>query len=210
MAGLIEQGMQPQQPPQGQPPQDPGGPPPQGQPPEGGQQGGEREQFEPLVESMLGFVYGKGLERIEGILESGEPAQSMGQVVGMVMATVYNMLSDNGRTVQPNVMVRAGIKLSKAIGEMAMEMGVLQQGEDDAIEMAFLMGLGQFGKTANDMAPEEKQEYARIARGLKEGKQAAQGGQQQGNPQQGGQPPQSQGMRQGNQPPRPQQRMGGM
>jgi len=204
MVGLIQQGMQQQ------PPQEPM-PPNAQQPPEGQQaqqgeppqQGGERGQFEPIVERMLSYVYGDGLQRIEGVLESGDPVDSMGQVIGMVMTTVYNALGQNGRSVQPNVMVRAGIELSKAIGEMAMEMGVVPQGEDEAIEMAFLLGLGNFGRNANDMPPEEKQQYAQIARGLKEGKQAAQGGQPQG-----GQPPQ--GQPQGAQPPQQPMQPGGV
>lgn len=198
MAGLLQQGA-PQQPQQGagQPPQ--GGQPrqtppqqPQGQP----QQGDERAvnaspeeagpQFEVLLEAMLSYVYGEGMERIARSLQQGEDVtRRMGQMIGTVMVTVHNALAQEGKTVPPNVMVRAGMEVSKAIGEMAMEMGRLQEGEDEAIEAAFMIGLGNFGKNAEGITPRQKERYAQIIGALRQGKQQAQGQQGQQPPQQG-------------------------
>lgn len=215
MAGLLQQGMQPapqQAPPQGQAPQgapmqsEPQQQPPQ-QPPQGEQptQAGDDPrvnagpdeagpQFEALLEGMLGYLYGDGMEQALQMIQQGEDVtERMGLVIGTVMVTIHNMLTQEGKTVPPNVMVRAGIELAKAVGEMAMQAGRLQEGEDEAIEAAFMLGLGKLGQNADDITSEQKQKYGQIVGALREGKQQAMGGQPQQS-QQGQQPPMQGGM----------------
>lgn len=203
MAGLLQQGMQPapqQAPPQGQPMQ---GQPPQ-QPPQGGQPAPEGNdprvnaapeeagpQFEALLEGMLGYLYGDGMQQATQMLQQGDDiTRRMGQVIGTVMVTTYNMIAQDGKTVPPNVMVRAGIELSKAVGEMAMEVGRLQTGEDEAIEAAFMLGLGLFGKTAEGLEDAQRQRYSEMVTAIQDGKRETMQGQQPPQQQPQGQPPQ--------------------
>lgn len=196
MAGLLQQGMQPapqQAPPQGQAPQgapmqsEPQQQPQDEQPPQEGNDPRVNAtpdeagpQFEALLEGMLGYLYGDGMEQALQMIRQGEDVtERMGLVIGTVMVTIHNMLTQEGKTVPPNVMVRAGIELAKAVGEMAMQAGRLQEGEDEAIEAAFMLGLGKLGQNADDITPEQKQKYGQIVGALREGKQQAMGGQPQ-------------------------------
>ncbi len=197
MVGLLQQGMQPapQQGPQGQPPQ---------QPPQGGQpvqEGNDPRvnatpeeagpQFEALLEGMLGYLYGDGMQQATQMLQQGDDiTRRMGQVIGTVMVTTYNMIAQDGKTVPPNVMVRAGIELSKAVGEMAMEVGRLQPGEDEAIEAAFMLGLGLFGKTAEGLEDAQRQRYSEMVTAIQDGKRETMQGQQPPQQQSQGQPTQ--------------------
>jgi len=112
----------------------------------------------------------------------------------MIMVTVYNGMAQKGKTIPPNVMVQAGMELSKAVGEMAMEMGRLpRENNAEAIESAFMLGLGKLGKNADPeaMSPEERQAYKQIVEALMSGREKAMsGGQSQGQPMQGPQQPQ--------------------
>lgn len=197
MAGLLQQGMQPapQQAPQGQPPQQP---PQSGQP---AQEGNDPRvnatpeeagpQFEVLLEGMLGYLYGDGMQQAAQMLQQGDDiTRRMGQVIGTVMVTTYNMIAQDGKTVPPNVMVRAGIELSKAVGEMAMEIGRLQPGEDEAIEAAFMLGLGLFGKTAEGLEDAQRQRYSEMVTAIQDGKRETVQGQQPPQQQSQGQPTQ--------------------
>ncbi|MFI8748774.1 hypothetical protein ACIGG6_02040 [Vreelandella lionensis] len=202
MAGLLQQGMQPapEQAPQGQPMQ---GQPPQ-QPPQSGQPAQEVNdprvnatpeeagpQFEVLLEGMLGYLYGDGMQQAAQMLQQGDDiTRRMGQVIGTVMVTTYNMIAQDGKTVPPNVMVRAGIELAKAVGEMAMEVGRLQPGEDEAIEAAFMLGLGLFGKTAEGLEDAQRQRYSEMVTAIQDGKRETVQGQQPPQQQPQGQPPQ--------------------
>tara|TARA_R100001039_G_scaffold37557_1_gene36448 strand:- start:6793 stop:7383 length:591 start_codon:yes stop_codon:yes gene_type:complete len=185
----------PQQGPQGQPPQ---------QPPQGGQpvqEGNDPRvnatpeeagpQFEALLEGMLGYLYGDGMQQATQMLQQGDDiTRRMGQVIGTVMVTTYNMIAQDGKTVPPNVMVRAGIELSKAVGEMAMEVGRLQPGEDEAIEAAFMLGLGLFGKTAEGLEDAQRQRYSEMVTAIQDGKRETMQGQQPPQQQSQGQPTQ--------------------
>lgn len=202
MAGLLQQGMQPapEQAPQGQPMQ---GQPPQ-QPPQGGQPAQEGNdprvnatpeeagpQFEALLEGMLGYLYGDGMQQATQMLQQGDDiTRRMGQVIGTVMVTTFNMITQDGKTVPPNVMVRAGIELAKAVGEMAMEVGRLQPGEDEAIEAAFMLGLGLFGKTAEGLEDAQRQRYSEMVTAIQDGKRETMQEQQPPQQQSQGQPPQ--------------------
>jgi len=220
MAGLLQQGMQ--SPPQGQAPQQAapqaqqGQPmPPQGQqppqePPQDNrpptQEGNDPRvnavpeeagpQFEVLLEGMLGYLYGDGMDGVTQSLQQGEDiTRRMGQVIGTVMVTTFNAIAQEGKTVPPNVMVRAGMELSKAVGEMAIEMGRLPKGEGDAIEAAFMLGLGTFGKNADGLDDAQRQKYGEIVNAIQQGKrESGQQGQppQQGQPAGQGKPPQGQ------------------
>lgn len=208
MAGLLQQGMQqaPQQAPQQQGQQPPMQEPQQGQ--ESAQEGNDPRinaspeeagpQFESLLEGMLGYLYGEGMQGVTQALQQGDDiVRRMGQVIGTVMVTTHNTIAQDGKTVPPNVMVRAGIELSKAVGEMAMEMGRLQEGGDEAIEAAFMVGLGSFGKNAEGLDDAQRQRYGEIVGAIQQGKRES----GQGQPQQQGQQPQQQAQ----QPPQGQQ-----
>lgn len=207
MAGLLQQGMQqPQQPPPQRQARQPRQPQ-QGQPQQ--QPQGENDdrvnatpekagpQFEVLLEAMLGYLYGKGMDQVTQMLQQGDDiTRRMGQVIGTVMVTTYNQMAKQGKTIPPNVMVRAGMELAKAVGEMAMQMGRLEKGDDEPVEAAFMVGLGQFGKNASpkSMTPEQRQKYAQIVQALREGKRQSTGGQPpQGQSQPQQQPQQAQG-----------------
>ena len=166
-----------------------------------------KPMVEALVERLLTFLYEDGAERVAGILQrEGNIANLMGEVLGMVMVTTYNGMAEKGKTIPPNVMVQAGMELSKAIGEMAMEMGRLpRENNAEAIESAFMLGLGKLGKNADKsaMSQEERQAYKQIVEALMSGREKAMGGSAQPQGQAQGQP-QSQPKPQG-----PQGLMGG-
>ena len=198
MAGLLQQA-QPQQAPPQQPPQ---------QAPQQPQQEGQQRnpmaspsEAQPmvsaLVDRLLAFLYEKGADTVAQILErEGNIANLMGEILGMIMVTVYNGMAQKGKTIPPNVMVQAGMELSKAVGEMAMEMGRLpRENNAEAIESAFMLGLGKLGKNADQeaMSPEERQAYKQIVEALMSGREKAMGGgQTQGQPMQS--PQQAQGL----------------
>jgi len=198
MAGLLQQGMNPQQQPQ-QPAQPPQQPTNQQAPQQGQAQGAgpmaPPEQAKPmvgaLVNRLLTFLYEEATDRVtEALNRDGNITQQMGEIIGMIMVTVYNAMAQQGKTIPPNVMVQAGMELSKAIGEMAQRMGRIPEGQDaEAIESAFMMGLGKLGKNAADgsMTPEQRQAYAQMVDALMKGREQAQGGQR---PQQAQQPAQ--------------------
>lgn len=245
MAGLLQQGMQQQpgppqgqprpnpqgQPPQPGPPQEQPRPNPQGQPPQGQQRAAEpdqdqqtdappeqaREQMTALLEAGLGYLYEGGMEpAVKAMQNAPDPQAGMAKVIGSVMITAFNTLQSSGSTVPPNVMVAFGINLSKAVGEMAMEAGILQGDDPEAIEGAFMDGLARFGQLVDKQALSQgqRQRYAEMIRGMREAKegQPRRGGPPQGQqpqPQPQGQPAQPQGQPQPQGRPQPQMPQGG-
>ncbi|MCD6006917.1 hypothetical protein [Halomonas sp. IOP_31] len=225
MAGLLSQGapqrpqQAPQQPPQGQPaPQQQGQPQPQQQPSQSDpqtdadpQQG--QQQYDALVQAMLEYLYGPGMQQVEQALGKGDDiVQRMSTVVSTVMLTIYHALAAEGKTVPPGVMFQAGMELSKAVGEMAMEMGRLpKQGNGEAVEAAFMAGIGRFGQLVQDSAMTEQQRkrYGELIRATRELKQRAGSRQQQGD-QQPQQPAPQQAPQQAQQPAPAQKPMRGM
>lgn len=187
MAGLLQQGMQ--QPPG--PPQEQPRPNPQGQPPQGQQRAAEpdqdqqtdappeqaREQMEALLEAGLGYLYDDGMEpAVQAMQNAQNPQAGMAKVIGSVMLTAFNTLQSGGATVAPNVMMAFGINLSKAVGEMAMQAGILQGDDPEAIEGAFMDGLARFGQLVDKQAlgSQQKQRYAEMIRGMREMKEGGQ------------------------------------
>ncbi|WP_277810697.1 hypothetical protein [Chromohalobacter canadensis] len=194
MAGLLSQGasqrpQQPRQQAQGQPPQpEPRAPQPsqpqagrqpqQGDPrtdtdPQAGQQ-----QYNTLVESMLRYLYDKGAQQVERALTQGDDiVQRMATVISTIMLTHYHALAADGKTVPPGVMFQAGMELSKAVGEMAVEMGRLSANEGEPIEAAFMGAIGRFGQLIQDgaMTQEQRQRYAQLIRAMRQIKQDAGG-----------------------------------
>lgn len=176
MAGLLQgaQAAPPQQqPPQGQPPQPPQAQ--QGDPrtdvdPQQGQQ-----MYDALMESMLGYLYGPGIEQVEQALSQGEDiVQRMATVISSVMLTTYHALVAEGKTVPPGVMFQGGMELAKAVGEIAIEMQRLPaQDNRDPIEAAFMAGIGRFGQLVQDgaMTDQQKQRYAELIRAMRQLKQ---------------------------------------
>lgn len=178
MAGLLQQGMTPQQPAQPEPE------PPSGEASARAEPGrnpmAPPEQAKPmvkaLVERLLTFLYEQGTEQVARVLQKdGNITNQMGKVLGMIMVTVYNAMAQQGKAIPPNVMVQAGMELAKAVGEMAMDLGRLQQGQDaEAIESAFMLGLGTLGKNA-EMSQEERQAYRQMIDALVKGRAQAGG-----------------------------------
>lgn len=212
MAGLLQQGMQkaPRQPPgaaQGQPRPEPQGQPAQGQQPaaQGAQRGARRarrrggqedappeqaqQQMTALLEAGLGYLYGDGMKpAVKAMQNAPSPQDGMAKVIGSVMLTAFNTLQSSGARVPPNVMMAFGINLSKAVGEMAVEAGVMQSDDPEAIEGAFMDGLARFGQLVDKQAlsRRQKQRYAEMIRGMRELKEGGQAGEQpRGEPTQG-------------------------
>ena len=190
MAGLLQQGMEPQ-----------GQPSPQAQPgrpqqpsPQQGQSGPDvdprqgKQLVNQLANAMLNQLYGPMLDQVRQVLGHGQqPEQSMGRVVAMLMTTIYQKVTENGRTIPPSVMFQVGMIVVQAVGEMAQRMQMLGERDGERIEAAFMLAMGEFGKaTAESMKPEQRQRYAQMIEALRQGKRQAQGGQPQG----GQQPPQ--------------------
>lgn len=195
MAGLLQQGMgqsaqpggttPPRQAPQGQPsPQSQGSK----QPAQGGrdpridmdpEQGPQQRQA--LVGAMLEPLYGERRDQVLAMLEqqADQPAEAIGRVVSRLMVTAWRTLAEQRKTVPPGVMFQAGMVAAQAVGEIAVNMGVLpEQGNAEPIEGGFMMAMGRFGQaTAEQMPPEQRQRYAELIQSLQ---QARQNTQQQG------------------------------
>ena len=213
MAGLLQQGMQPQGGPQappqaqpGQPPQQPqqpqgqpqqGGQPPQGQP---GQDGGDPrvdmdpeqgpKQRDQLVNAMLESLYGPMLERVKQIFQqhAEEPEKAIGRILAQLITVVWKSLQYQGKSIPPGVLVQAAMVAAQAVGEMAVRMRILpEEGNADPIESGFMIAMGEFGKaTAKDMPPEQRKRFGELLAAIRDGRQQAMGGQ--GQPPQQGQP----------------------
>ncbi|MFC0268585.1 hypothetical protein [Kushneria aurantia] len=194
MAGLLQGGRQappaqtapaspntptPQQPPQrqlrGQSPRSAapqGGDPRTDTRPQDGQQ-----QYDVLASSMLSWLYEDGLPQVEQSLSSGGDIMArMARVISTIMITHYHALQTEGRTVPPGVMFQAGMELSKAVGELAIEMGRLPREQaGEAVEAAFMAAIGRFGQMASDsaMTDEQRQRYAEMIRTVRQLKQRA-------------------------------------
>ncbi|MFG6159618.1 hypothetical protein ACGTNG_12500 [Halomonas sp. 1390] len=212
MAGLLQQGMgQPAQPqPGGTPPPLPAPqgqsspqPEPQQQPAPGDrdprvdmdpEQGPQQRQA--LVGAMLEPLYGERRDQVLAMLEqqADQPAEAIGRVVSRLMVTAWRALSEQGRTVPPGVMFQAGMVAAQAVGEIAVNMGVLpEQGNAEPIEGGFLLAMGRFGEaTAEQMPPEQRQRYGELIRAMQQARQQA-------GPQ-GGQPPRQPAAPRGPQP----------
>lgn len=211
MPGLLSQGMgqqapqqsAPQQPPQGQPAQQPQGQqqPQQGDPRTDPDQELGQQQYDALVQAMLNYLYGPGAKQVEAALSHGDKIiERMANVISTIMLTIQHSLSAEGKTVPPKVMFQAGMELSKAVGEIAQEMGRLpKQGGGDSIEAAFLAALGRFGQLMQEgsMTDQQRQRYAEMIRTVKQLKQRAVGQQSAGQ----GQQPQQQPQQAPSQPP---------
>lgn len=186
-AGLLQQGMgQPQggQPsPQAQPGQPPR-PSAPGQPVQGGgdpridmdpQQG--PQQRDQLVNAMLETLYGPMLDQVQAMLEQqrDQPEQAIGRIVAHLMLTIYQALADQNSTAPPGVMVQAGMIAAQAVGEMAIQMGVIDEQDGDTIEAGFMVAMARFGQAAGpDMPPEQKRRYAELLSGLRDAKGSGQ------------------------------------
>jgi len=183
------------QPPQGQPqgqPQQPQGQP-QGQQPPGQVDAPPeqaKEQMDALLEASLTYLYGEGLKpSIQVMRNAQSPQAGMAKVIGTMMLTAFNTLLGQGVKLAPNVLMAAGINISKAVGEVARESGILNGDDTEAIESAFMDGVARFGRLVDKQAlgTEQRQRYAEMIRGLRDmkeaGKQQTSQGQPQGQPQ---------------------------
>ncbi|WP_163650700.1 hypothetical protein [Modicisalibacter sp. 'Wilcox'] len=136
-----------------------------------------RQQYEHLTQAMLNYLYGPGLDQVHAALSHGDNAtQRMAVVISSVLLTIQQSLAAQGKTVPPGVMFQAAMELAKAVGEIAVEMGRLpKEGSGDAIETAFMAGVGRFGQLVSDsaMTREQRQRYADLIKTMKALKQQA-------------------------------------
>lgn len=189
MAGLLQQAMQPEQgatpPPSAQ--QSPQQPPQQSQQP---QQQSQAEQSDPsvdmteegvqqrdmLVDAMLENLYGPLLEQTEKMMQQMEPQAFIERITASLMLAAWQRLREDGKTVPPAVMVQAGMMAAQAVGEMAIEAGMLNPDESEIIETGFMAAMARFGKSTKDAMPKpQRQRYAQLIQTLSEAKQQAQG-----------------------------------
>lgn len=156
---------QPMLPPQGQPPQ---GQPPQGPPGPPQEEGGDKQAMvTTLVEGMLNTLYEEGVTRgVEEILQQWDnPVEAMGRAVHDVMMVTNGLIEQEGRQVPPEVMLKAGIELSRGVGELAIEMGEVEEDDELAIEMGLFIALAMMGE---DMQSEQGEQYKQMAQQLAE------------------------------------------
>lgn len=184
MQGIIKSGMQAET---GARPENGQTPPPRGrqqQPPQGAPEDTVNmnpevagEQVNALINSMLGELYGAQLEKAANVLDKmqGRPEKGIGTIVAGLMGAAHKTLRDQGKSVPPGVLFQAGMIAAQAVGEMAERMGVINPEDDDEIiEAAFMVGLGDFGKANGpEMSPQERQRYAELIDGMEEGKRIA-------------------------------------
>ncbi|MEX0385880.1 hypothetical protein [Spiribacter onubensis] len=143
------------------------------------------EQVNALINSMLGELYGAQLEKAANVLDKmqGRPEKGIGTIVAGLMGAAHKTLRDQGKSVPPGVLFQAGMIAAQAVGEMAERMGVINpENDDEIIEAAFMVGLGDFGKAnGNEMSPQERQRYAELIDGMEEGKRIAMANAEAGN-----------------------------
>lgn len=185
MAGLLQQGMgptgDPEQPAQAglnQPPQHE-----QGEPAQGSvdprvdmdpQQGVEQRTL--LVNSMLETLYGPMLDQARQILSqhSDQPEQGIGRIIGQMMVVSWGSLAEQGTTSPPGVMFQAAMVLAQAVGEMAVQLGLIDAQDGEAIEKGFMIGMGEFGRaTAQQMPPEQRKRYADLIEAMRQGRESS-------------------------------------
>ncbi|MGM0783911.1 MAG: hypothetical protein ACQEUM_07350 [Pseudomonadota bacterium] len=164
------------------------------------QQGPQQRQM--LVEGMLDVLYGPMLDQARTILEQhqDEPVKGMARILAQLITVTWRSLAEQGKTAPPGVVVQAAMVVAQAVGEMAIQLGLIDEQDSDTIEAAFMLAMGEFGKaTAEQMPQGHRQRYGELLGAIRDGREQAMGGGQRQQTQQGGQPP-AQGAPQPQQP----------
>lgn len=195
MAGLLQQGMQP-----AAPERAPQSPPAQETPSPGG--GDPRIDMDPeqgvqmrdeLINAMLDTLYGELSDDAAELLKQyrNNPTEGVGRLVFQLVMTVWQAVTEEGATIPPGVLFQAAMVAAQAVGEMAIEMGMLDAEDGDSIEDGFMSAMAQFGQaTREQMPPEQRRRYQELLMAMDESKQMAMGGQAQPDqPQQPTMPP---------------------
>lgn len=185
MAGLLQQQMtQPSAQPSAQP-----GAPQQPQPQQrGAQQPDKRVDVDPeqaasqrnaLVSAMLTPLYDKMMpQATKALQQSEDPIQGIARILSNLLITAWQAMNDQGKTIPPGIMLQAGMIAAQAVGDIAIRVGTLpQENNGDAVEAAFMVAMGQFGKVAKkDMPPEQRERYRDLIESIRDAKNATQGG----------------------------------
>lgn len=163
MNGMMTQAQptaQPSAPSQGQPAQPEQ--PPQEQTPADGQ-----AAYDVATGQMLQFVYDDaGVESLTGMIEaSGDPQQAMARLFGRLLNMTVQSAVGAGKRVAPNVILRGGIEVIRAMSEVAQSRGLLDPSEEKAVaEAAFFDGITLFAQEASEdaLSAEEREQYATL------------------------------------------------
>ena len=144
---------------------------PQAAPP--GQEGGDPQQMVAvLLDGMLNSLYEPQVTQgVEEMLQQWDnPVEAMARAIHDVMMITIGLLEREGRMVPPEVMLEAGVELARAVGEMAIEMGEVDEEDELAIEMGLFIALAMVG---DDMQDETGQQYRAMGQQLAEQRMGA-------------------------------------
>lgn len=161
--GMAEEPMPAQQPAGPQQPMTGGQP--AGDAPQGG--GDPQQMLAVLLDAMLNSLYEPQVaEGVEEILQTWDnPVEAMGRAIHDVMMITIGLLEREGRMVPPEVMLEAGVELARAVGEMAIAMGEVDESDELAIEMGLFIALAMVG---DDIQGDVGQQYRAMGQQLAE------------------------------------------
>ncbi len=142
----------------------------QGQQEGQGQQG--KEMFDVLTGQMMNALYDSKDMVLETLKAGGQ--QESATVLARFMVMMINSLRMQGKRVEPGVMILAMVELSKALGELAIQAGVMDD-DPQMIEESFFAAIGKADEElqAEALGEQDRQQYAQL---MQQMRQIQQGG----------------------------------
>lgn len=143
------------------------------QPQQGGGQQAEysdeqmKQMFEQMAAPAIEYIYGNGLEDIKQVLtaNANAPAQGIADIVGRMLSGMALQAREKGGMIPPKVMVAVAMELINNVSDIGLNIGMIDdQAVSDIAEEAFVLSLGVFGDTVEDLAisDSEAQSYMQI------------------------------------------------
>ena len=132
----------------------------------------KQQQFERFASQLLEYLYSdEGMASTKEVLgNAGDDVPgAIGSIVAKSMAGLVVQARQIGSPVDPEVVYAIAIQLCNAVTDIAMQMGMVEEGEaDDDAEDAFYAAIGDFSDMAQTLSltPEEADQYEAMAADL--------------------------------------------
>lgn len=143
------------------------------QPQQGGAQQGEysdeqmKQMFEQMAAPAIEYIYGPGLEDVKQVItaNSQNPSQGIADIVGRMLSAMALQAREQNGMIPPKVMVAVAMELINNVSDVGINIGMIdEQNAGNIAEDAFILSLGVFGDTVEDLAisDQEAQGYMQI------------------------------------------------
>jgi hypothetical protein len=124
------------------------------------------EVYKVISGQMLNLLYDSS-ESIVETLRTGGQEQSA-TILARIMVMSINSLKMAGKRVEPGMMLMAMVELSKALGELAIKAGVMDN-DPRMIEESFFAAIGRADEELQDeaLSQKDRQSYAALMKQLR-------------------------------------------